>query len=327
MTIFQKLLKMSFENPSTNTEAEYPLVVKHLTKNYGDFEVLKQLNLEVTPGAIHGLVGLNGSGKTTTLECILGMLQFDRGEISVLGHQPSCLYQTRGGVVGIFDTPSLHPNITVRQAMEHARILCANPIRTAQEVEKLLSIDRFSDFKIKHLSLGNRRRASIAQALLGNPSFIILDEPFSGLDAEGVEDVLALIKSLNSRHGTTFLLSSHQLPYLEQICSHMAILHQGSIAVSDSVDRLFSGKRTQLHIRCDDVPLARQKLAQLSDVTLLDFNGEQNSNEDQLILEIGQMDSADVNHYLVTNGLRVFELSNKRPSLSSVFKDITGKPQ
>jgi len=318
---------MSLENPATISSTELPLVVTNLSKNYGDFGVLKQLNLEVSRGAIHGLVGLNGSGKTTTLECILGMMQFDGGEISVLGHHPSCLYQTRGGVVGIFDTPSLHPNITVRQAMEHARILCANPTRTPAEVEKLLSIDRFTDFKIKHLSLGNRRRASIAQALLGNPSFVILDEPFSGLDAEGVEDVLALIKSLNTEHGTTFLLSSHQLPYLEQICSHMAILHQGQIAISDSVDRLFSGKRTQLHIRCDDVPLARQKLAQLSDVTILNAGSDQSSEEDELVVEIGKMNSAEVNHYLVTNGLGIFELSNKRPSLSSLFKDITGKPQ
>jgi len=301
-----------------------PLVVSQLNKKFGDFEVLKRLDLRVSTGAIHGLVGLNGSGKTTTLECILGMQQFDSGEISVLGHAPASLYRTKGKVVGIFDTPSLHPNITVRQAMEHARILCEKPVRSPAEVEKLLGVSRFSDFKIRHLSLGNRRRASIAQALLGAPSFIVLDEPFNGLDAEGVEDVLALIKRLNSEEGTSFLLSSHQLPYLERICSHMAILHEGRIAANDEVSRLLGGGESKLRIRCDDPDRAKLKLAELTDVAVLSESNELDPNE--LVVAIGQMNSAEVNHYLVTNGIQVFELSNKRPSLASLFKDTVKMP-
>lgn len=301
-----------------------PLVVSQLKKKFGRFEVLKRLDLQVSAGAIHGLVGLNGSGKTTTLECILGMQQFDGGHISVLGHEPASLYRTRGDVVGIFDTPSLHPNITVRQVMEHARILCENPVRSPAEVEKLLGVDRFSDFKIRHLSLGNRRRASIAQALLGKPAFIVLDEPFSGLDAEGVEDVLALIKRLNDEEGTSFLLSSHQLPYLERICTHMAILHEGRIAVSDEVGRLLGRGKSKLYIRCDDPHRAKSKLAELPDVAFLNPDDERDANE--LVVEIEQMNSAEVNYHLVSNGVQVFELSNKRPSLASLFKETTNRP-
>ncbi|MCG8506334.1 MAG: ABC transporter ATP-binding protein, partial [Sphingomonadales bacterium] len=191
-----------------------PLTVSGLQKSYGDFPVLHGLELEITPHAIMGLVGLNGSGKTTTIECLLGLQGFDAGTVNVLDHAPDKLHRLQGDVVAVFDSPSLYPNLTLQQCLEHASLLCPNPVRSVQEVETLLSIEKFHKFKIRQLSLGNKRRASIAQALLGNPKFIILDEPFNGLDAEGVDDVLALIGRLNQEFGTSFLLSSHQLPYL-----------------------------------------------------------------------------------------------------------------
>ena len=104
----------------------------------------------------------------------------------------------------------------MRQNLEHASLLTATA-RTPKQVEKLLGIEKFAKFKLRKLSLGNKRRASIAHALIGNPDLIILDEPFNGLDAGGVDDVLALIRQLNETDGTSFLLSSHQLPYLENI--------------------------------------------------------------------------------------------------------------
>lgn len=295
-----------------------PLEVRKLNKQFGKTPVLRSLELTVTPGAIHGLVGLNGSGKTTTLECILGMQPFNSGEVSVLGHSPDRLWQAAGAIVGIFDTPSLHPGLTVRQALEHARILCPSPVRTPEQVESLLGISRYSKYRIRQLSLGNRRRASIAQALIGNPAFVILDEPFNGLDAGGVDDVLALISQLNKEHGTAFLLSSHQLPYLERICSHMAILHRGEIAVSSAVNRLFSGKGTQLHIRCDDAVRATALLEAENSVQI------RSHDLGRITLEVEDRNAAArVNSLLVGAGIAVSELVNERPTLESLFRSIT----
>jgi len=295
-----------------------PLVVRNLNKQYGKTPVLRSLELTVTPGAIHGLVGLNGSGKTTTLECILGMLPFNSGDISVLGHRPDRLWQAAGAIVGIFDTPSLHPGLTVRQALEHARILCPSPARTPEAVEKLLGISRYSSYRIRQLSLGNRRRASIAQALIGNPAFVILDEPFNGLDAGGVDDVLALIRQLNHEHDTAFLLSSHQLPYLERICSHMTILHCGEIAISAAVKELFSGKGTQLHIRCDDATRATSLLK-------AQHNMQVSAHDvGRITLEVDSPDdAARINTLLVGAGIAVSELVSERPTLESLFRSIT----
>lgn len=296
------------------------LSIAALDKRYGTTAVLLQLNLSVVRGAIHGLVGLNGSGKTTTLECVLGMQGFQSGDLQVLGRHPSMLWQGRGDVVGIFDSPSLHPALTVRQILEHAHLLCARPVRSPADVEAMLGIARYSNYKIRQLSLGNRRRASIAHALIGQPEFIILDEPFNGLDAGGVDDVLALIKQLNHEHGTTFLLSSHQLAYLENICSHLAILHRGRIELTGSVDTLFSDKQARLDVRCDQPDKASVLLAELHGV-----NGVTRTGSDSnpiLRMTLDNIDAAAINSVLVLAGVSVSGLELRRPSLTQLFHDV-----
>jgi ABC-2 type transport system ATP-binding protein len=296
--------------------ADAVLTIKDLTKRYGDVEVLQKLNLVVTRGAIHGLVGLNGSGKTTTMECLLGMQGFDSGDISVLDRHPRNLWQGQGDVVGIFDTPGLHPGLTVRQCLEHARILCGKPVRTAEQVETLLGVSKYSNYKIRQLSLGNRRRASIAHALIGQPAFIVLDEPFNGLDASGVDDVLALIQKLNREEGTSFLLSSHQLAYLENVCTHLSILHQGNIAVSASTYELISPTESRLRVVCDHPDAARQLLKQTLGVVKMERSGA------AFLLTLDGIGPADINHKLVMAGLSVSELQPERRDLTALFQHI-----
>jgi ABC-2 type transport system ATP-binding protein len=299
---------------------EAVLSIKGLRKSFGKTEVLHGLDLQVTTGAIHGLVGLNGSGKTTTMECVLGMQAFNSGELRVMGREPSQLWRGQGDVVGIFDTPGVHSGLTVRQVLEHARLLCPRPVRTPAQVEAMLGISRYSQYKIRQLSLGNRRRVSIAHALLGQPAFVVLDEPFNGLDAGGVEEVLALILRLNREEGTSFLLSSHQLAYLESICSYMSILHQGRIALSEKLDTLFAGSASRLSIHCDNAELAGALLAQLPGVTQLVIGDK------QVNLTLTEGSAADINRLLVTSNIAVSELHGERPGLSRIFHDIVGSP-
>jgi ABC-type multidrug transport system ATPase subunit len=294
--------------------------ISGLVKKYGEFQVLHGLDLQVERGTIHGLVGLNGSGKTTSIECILGLRSRNSGSISVLGHAPEQLYSAGGKVVAVFDTPSLHPNLTLRQCLEHARLLCENPIRSSADVEQLLGVDRFSNFKIKHLSLGNKRRASIAHALLGQPELIILDEPFNGLDAEGVDDVLALITDLNREAGTAFLLSSHQLPYLEQICSHIAILHQGEIAVNDKISNLLTQSSNSVLLKTEEQAAAIALIQSQAELKYL-----LTDKADYLHVELTTMSSAALNLLLVENQIPVSEIILKRASLANLFREITSE--
>lgn len=296
------------------------LSVTGLKKNYGSFAVLDDLNLQVEKGSIHGLVGLNGSGKTTTIECILGLQTFNSGSITALGNSPQQLHHSKGKLVAIFDSPSLHPNLTVRQCLQHARLLCDNSVRSLTEVEALLGISRFSNFKIKNLSLGNKRRASIAQALLGDPELVVLDEPFNGLDAEGVDDVLELISALNRENDTTFLLSSHQLPYLEQICTHIAILHQGKITHSDTVDNLLGSTQSTIQIKTANIEAASNALQSIAGAKLINID-----SDGYLNISVTESDAASVNKALVEQQIPVSELILTRASLANLFREITSE--
>ena len=296
------------------------LSVNGLNKSYGSFEELKNLDLSIQQESILGLVGLNGSGKTTTIECILGLQASNSGSITLFDYSPRSLHETQGKIVGIFDTSSLHPNLTLRQSLEHAALLTENQVRSPEQVEELLSIKQFTTFKIRHLSLGNKRRASLAHALLSNPDFIVLDEPFNGLDAGGVDDVLELIQRLNKEEGTTFLLSSHQLPYLESICSHIAILHEGAIAVSGTIENLLQDSKHTLLLRSEPPSDALSFLKQLENITVInpDANG-------YIQLETAVLDSSELNRQLVTNNIAVSELILQRASLGNLFRSITSK--
>ena len=305
-----------------NSSNEEEIVsVRDLSKSYGPNEVLRNINLSVNKDSVLGLIGLNGSGKTTTIECMLGMQNPDKGQISLLNKPASSIHETNGGVVGIFDTPSLHPNLTVRQSLEHAVLLCDKPTRKPSDVENLLGVEKFSNYKIKHLSLGNKRRASIAHALIGSPKLIVLDEPFNGLDAGGVDDVLALIKNLNSEENTSFILSSHQLPYLESICSHAAILHNGQISASGAIEQLISEEKLLVQLHIGNSTSAVQLIQNNPKLEL------QSIDEDGCIqLALTDMDSADLNSWLVNNNVPVKELIVRRSSLSKLFKKLTSEP-
>ena len=300
---------------STQTPA---LLISGLRKAYGNLDVLTGVDLTLAPGAIQGLVGLNGSGKTTTLECILGLQRFDQGEVSVLGLKPTDLCTAQGRVTAVFDSPSLNPNLTVRQCLRHAIILSRHAQRQPEELEKLLGLCQFSNFPIKTLSLGNKRRTSIAHALISEPDLVILDEPFNGLDAGGVDEVLLLIKSLNRERGTSFLLSSHQLPYLEDICSHLAILHEGKIIRSGEKSALLRSETSKVRLRTTD-PVGAVSTLQ----TIPDISCQPGATDEEIWVSSDTMTAAAINSHLAQHQIPVYELATERASLGSLFRRLT----
>jgi ABC-2 type transport system ATP-binding protein len=311
---------------NAHSEATTVISLNGISKHFGSVEVLRSLDLNVERGAIHGLVGLNGSGKTTTLECILGLQQFQSGCATIFGFDPNELHRAEGDIVAVFDTPSLHANLTVRQALSHAALLltkkdardsATEQHRSVDEVMSLLGLSRYESYKLRSLSLGNRRRTSIAHALLGNPKLVLLDEPFNGLDAGGVDEVLSLIKTLNRDFGTSFLLSSHQLPYLQSVCTHLSILHGGQIVASGSLGDLLKGSDAKLIIRTPELASAQ--------ALLLQFDGIQSviSEKDALTITLAGAKPSAVNQALVSAGIEVNELVQVRASVDSLFRELT----
>ena len=300
--------------------ADASVTIRALRKRYAALEVLCGVDLEVPSGSVFGLVGLNGSGKTTTIECVLGLQRHDSGDVRVLGSTPRDLHLTRGRVGAAFDSPCLHPGLTVRQVFEQAAGLAPERARVPADLEELLGISRYRHMRTHKLSLGNRKRAAIAQALLLRPSLVILDEPFAGLDAAGVDGVIALIRQLHRDEGTTFVLSSHQLPYLECLCTHFGILADGAIARAGDLPALLEDEGTRLVLRVEPVERARQIVEERDDVRSC-----ATLEDGRLAIESGGVDPATLNRVLVEAGLEVSELVTERPSLAVLFRAMTGR--
>ena len=294
------------------------LNTQSLYKRFGKVPALSGVNINIQAGEIHGLIGLNGSGKTTTLECCLGLLKFDEGGVDILGRTPDRVSELNGAVVFVSDTPSLFPQLTVRQNLEYVAKFTTSVARNPADVEELLGIAKYQNYKIKHLSLGNKRRTSLAQALLGNPKLVVFDEAFNGLDAQGIEDLLQVLKQQNLQNGTTFLLASHQLAYLERICSHISVLHRRQIQLSEALDVLLKSDEQIVQILSAECAAIADYVAEHPSIKILDV-----STETTMKLRLSALSSAELNSTLVHAGFAIDELVMQRKSLRSVFQNAT----
>lgn len=211
--------------------------IKDLRKSYGTNTVLKGISLTVHKGEIFALLGVNGAGKTTALECIEGLRTYDGGSITV------------NGKIGIqLQSSSLQAHIKPMEAVK----LFAKWNKTAPNGEMLeaLGIPKLSKKKYADLSTGQKRRLHLALALIGNPDIIFLDEPTAGLDVEGRVSLHAQIRSLKSQ-GKTIILASHDMTEVEDLCDRIAVLRNGYIAFVGMVDEFtaMSGKKHVIHIK------------------------------------------------------------------------------
>ena len=238
-----------------NLPAGAAVVVDGLTKTYGRTQALDGLTFQVPRGSIFGLLGPNGAGKSTALNILCGWLQQDAGSATVLGERPRALYRLGGRVAALPQDAQFPPRLPVIRQLEHfARLMGitkdAAKTRARRALERV-GLNEVAHKRGEHLSHGMRKRAGIAQTLLGAPELIILDEPTAGLDpghARQVKDLLAALAP-----STTVLISSHNLPELQEVCTHGAILHQGRQIRLGSIAEL-TGQGTKVTIELAEVP-------------------------------------------------------------------------
>lgn len=214
------------------------LKVSGLCKNFGRATAVNGISFEIKPGQIFGLLGPNGSGKTTTLSMILTLLKPTAGEILLFGSDDLTAGQNRTGV--LLESSNYYPELSARNNL---LISCkikkvgSNNINTVLERVDLL---RNAGKKVKNFSLGMKQRLSIASALLTNPDFLIFDEPTNGLDPHGIADTRDLIKEL-AKEGKTMLIASHLLDEMEKVCTHIALLKNGTIIDNGELQQLTKG--------------------------------------------------------------------------------------
>lgn len=287
-----------------------------ITKKYGAAKALDKVSIEIKRGMIYGLIGENGAGKSTFMRTIMGLISIDEGSIELFG--TTDLQAARRRMGQSIETPALYPELTAR---DNLRIQAANGGVSDREIEDLLKMMRLENTgkkKAKNFSLGMRQRLAIANALITNPEFLILDEPTNGMDPAGMAEMREIIQRLVKERGITVLLSSHLLDELSQIATHYGILHEGHLIKELSKEELAQESRQFIKI---DTSATEQAVTVLDSLGYRDYF-VQSSRVIQLFEGIDQV--AAINQALVEAKVPVDGIHLVGQKLEDYFLQLAG---
>jgi ABC-2 type transport system ATP-binding protein len=304
-----------------NTNSDTVIEVEGLTKHFGPVVAVEDLSLQVPRGGVFGLLGPNGSGKTTTMGMLLGLIKPTRGSIRLFGQDVGGMHQTALRRIGaIVESPSFYPYLSGRANLRFFQGI--GQVGGPQEVDRLLELVDLSqraDSKYQTYSLGMKQRLGIAFTLLGDPELVFLDEPTNGLDPAGVAEVRDLIRRLGA-DGRTVVLSSHLLYEVEQVCDRVAILSRGRLIVQGSVRDLVRRQGT-VRLKTTDDAEAQRILASLGWVSGVRVD------DGYLVAEAPPDRAGDLTRALAREEVFVVEMAPSRVSLERYFLEVTGEPQ
>ena len=301
--------------------------IDNLVKRYGDVLALDHLNLEIHEGEIFGLLGPNGSGKTTAINCILSLLKYDRGNIEVFGKPmtPSS-YDSKREMGVVFQNVAVFDQMTVYENIDYFCSLYVTDKETRRKyVEEALDFTGLNDYRKKRpkqLSGGLLRRLNIACGIAHKPRLVFFDEPTVAVDPQSRNHILEGIERMN-RNGSTVVYTSHYMEEVEQICTRIAILDHGKCIASGTSDELKSMIRTGETITIEEIALDEAMLdaiRNLKNVFSASYTGETlklkySSNGNLLALL----------HYFEDHHLVFGKIFSEKPTLNDVFLEITGK--
>jgi ABC-2 type transport system ATP-binding protein len=291
---------------------ETVLTISSLTKDFGRLRAVNNLNLEVTSGQVFGMLGPNGSGKTTTLGMLMGVVNPTAGEFTWFGETPT--HHLRKKIGAVLEHPIFYPYLTGQKNLELNAMVKQCPVENIPGVLELVELADRKDDKYKTYSLGMKQRLAIASALLNEPTVLILDEPTNGLDPMGIAEIRELIRKI-AANGKTIILASHLLDEVQKVCSHFAVLKKGNLVHCGPVADVGVGKET-VEINAD---------ASNFNEALLAFPGTEAVHRENGVFVVTLQAShrgKDLNQYLVGQGVVVNHLVTRKKSLEKMFLEI-----
>jgi ABC-type multidrug transport system ATPase subunit len=284
--------------------------VQHLAKSFGSFEAVKDVSFSVQRGDVFGFLGPNGAGKSTTIRCMMSLITPDKGSIEMFGKS---LQTHRNEILrnigSIIEKPDFYKYLSAEKNLEiFARISgAAVSKKEIQEMLEFVGLSTRGKHKVGGFSHGMKQRLGIAQTLLHKPELIILDEPTTGLDPQGIIEVRNLILRLKNEQNKTILLSSHQLSEIELIANRMVIINQGKSIVEGSVNDLLQAEEIVVKVTVDDSEKAMRCIAQLEYAKNLEVIS---STEIEVLMKKNEI--ALFNKHLVLHEVAVFSMEPKR---------------
>ena len=287
-----------------------------LSKDYDDVVAVKDLTLSIQAGGVYGLLGPNGSGKTTTMGMLLGLVRPSSGTIRLFSEPEGVSREALQRIGAIVESPAFYPHLSGRHNLKYFQgILGGDPSQVDQLLETVGLAER-ADSKFSTYSLGMKQRLGVAYALLGDPELIFLDEPTNGLDPAGMAEVRDLIKGLGTE-GRTVLLSSHLLHEVELVCDSVAILSRGELIAQGRVEDLVSG---QAAIRFKTTNDTQARLIAIE----LDWVEEVGEEEGYLVAKASVERSHELTAALAQQDVWIREMAPVHVSLERYFLEVTG---
>ena len=300
---------------------EVILKTYNITKKYGNQVAVDNVNITIRKGDIYGFIGQNGAGKTTLIRIITGLIHKSGGEIELLGASgENELNKARTMVGSLIETPSFYTNMTARENLEVSRLVRNIPgKRCIDEVLELVGLKDVEKKKVKDFSLGMRQRLGIANAIMGNPKLLILDEPINGLDPMGIIEIRELLKKINKEKDMTILISSHILSELSELATTYGIISNGKLIEEITAEELAEKCRQYIDLKVDDtsraVTLLERELG-ISDYEVL---------EGKKIKVFSNLENVgEVNSILSRAGVIVESISIKGENLEEYFMNTVG---
>lgn len=302
--------------------------INNLVKKYGDHVAVDDLSLTVEPGKIYGFLGSNGAGKSTTMNIITGYLGATSGEVKINGHDIFKEPEEAKKCIGYLpEIPPLYVDMTVREYLDFVaelkKLEKSLRKRYVEEAMETTGITDVANRMIRNLSKGYRQRVGFAQAILGYPEIIILDEPTVGLDPKQIIEIRELIRKLGEKH--TVILSSHILTEISAVCDHVFIISKGKLVASDATENLVSlmsgAQEIEVTVRTDVVE-AQKELTSIAEVSKVEVKNE-DAGELIVYAKKGADVREDVFRTLAEKHFAVLEMHTIEKSLEDVFLEIT----
>ncbi len=288
-----------------------------LCKTYKDTEAVSHVNMTIYKGDIYGFIGQNGSGKSTTLKMITGLIFPSKGDIKLFGESRNKFSSRRIG--SLIENAGLYPNLSAYDNMEIKAI--AMGLKDKKMIEELLTLVHLnskSKKAVNKYSLGMKQRLGIAMALLGNPDLLILDEPINGLDPEGIREIREVIQYLNKTKKMTIIISSHILGELSKVATRYGIIRDGQMIEEISAKELDEKCRAYLSLKVDDVTRAIPILE--NELFITDYVVHENNE----IWVYDEIESVKVNKTLSNHNISISQMFYQKKDLESYFLEKIG---
>lgn len=294
------------------------LETSSLTYQYGNDQVLNQVDLQVPQGSLYGFLGPNGAGKTTTLKLALGLLRNQQGMIRFFGEafEPNRLRILRR-VGSLIESPSLYSHLTARENLRVLQRIHQCPTNRIEAVLSLVGLSQTGQKKAGQFSLGMRQRLAIAMALLHSPEMLILDEPTNGLDPNGIIEMRELLKKLAQDDGITVLISSHLLAEIEKLVTHVGIIHKGKLMFQGRFEELEQQQHrgTAIILGTTDPDHAVRFLVEC-------HIDAQRENGHVVIPTLPREQLMEITRQLVLREIGVYEITQRKNDLETIFMNL-----